>query len=410
MRLAARMLCGWPFRRCRRTCAYTGWTISFAAAGSPLGPCPKWLTCCSCPPAGPAAAILAAAGYAAFGWRLLSAAPAGPPLAAPAAGDRAARQPDSGYPGHRQRCRPARRPDSPPGSGTHPRPLANSPADRAHHELRDNLRHRPRGHRPEQPHHPGRRCRRLPPAQHHQLEGALTLTAGSWPGVLAAAGEKWRRFRATEETPGVRFEPPLKTWEWLNTGNGSSDRFPLSASRPTHRLQERERGRARCGRPARAASLTDLVPRRRLRHNLAAAHLRVPPHLSPSPHRRSPPAQQQLAARPAHRQPRRRARRQRCLARPGTAPYPVVRGVRHTSRDAACRYHAGSGQDREPGTRPRRAQLHPRSSAARSPNKVAPVTPLGRVQPAGPRNRAHPACSQPSFPGSGADQLPDPRA
>jgi CRISPR-associated protein Cmr1 len=60
--------------------------------------------------------------------------------------------------------------------------------------------------------------------------GALTLTAGSWPGVLAAAGEKWRRFRATEQTPGVRYQPPLKAWEWLHTINGPSDRFPLGAT------------------------------------------------------------------------------------------------------------------------------------------------------------------------------------
>jgi CRISPR-associated protein Cmr1 len=59
---------------------------------------------------------------------------------------------------------------------------------------------------------------------------ALTLTATSWTGALAAAGEAWRRFRATEDVDGVRYRPQLKTWEWLNTINGPSNRFPIGAT------------------------------------------------------------------------------------------------------------------------------------------------------------------------------------
>ena len=158
--------------------------------------------------------------------------------------------------------------------------------------------------------------------------GALTLSASSWPGALAAAGEKWRRFRATEETPGVGYRPPLKTWEWLNTVNGLSDRFPVGATGlPIVFKKENEVVPVVDGQPGRRPS--PIWFRRRLRHHLAAAHLRGPPRLPPRTRPRSAPAQQQLAARRAHRQPRRRARRQRCLARPGTPPYPVARGVRH---------------------------------------------------------------------------------
>src|SRR5262249_13684854 len=52
----------------------------------------------------------------------------------------------------------------------------------------------------------------------------------SWTGVLATAGQRWRHFRATEDAPDAKYDPQLKTWEWLNTIQGPNSRlFPLGA-------------------------------------------------------------------------------------------------------------------------------------------------------------------------------------
>ncbi|MBN1173570.1 MAG: hypothetical protein JXA67_15475 [Micromonosporaceae bacterium] len=68
------------------------------------------------------------------------------------------------------------------------------------------------------------------------LSGRETTNAGlgsdtfaSWNEALQAAGSMWRLFRASEDTPGVPYWPKVKTPEWLNTINGTDDRFALGA-------------------------------------------------------------------------------------------------------------------------------------------------------------------------------------
>ncbi len=59
------------------------------------------------------------------------------------------------------------------------------------------------------------------------VSGGETFT--SWEDVLCWAGRELRYFRATTDTPGVRYHPEVKTHEWLEVVNGPEEEFPLGA-------------------------------------------------------------------------------------------------------------------------------------------------------------------------------------